>query len=276
MLIMPILINSSKHSKICSVEIKLKDATKVKKSTKLKGFGESNIIVNGTSFNGSVYDIKNKKPNVVVNFIRNNNVRTDKKDFLISTRSSSSSDLYDLYNVEIPLRKVSSGLDNLLGSVILDMQKEIPDIDHGREIDLQDLEVDFHITKEKVDKLRYIVENVDDKNKWDYLFTANGVSDLKATLDFMDLFDFTIISEATIEKEQLDSMINSFSHTFSKSYKELNKFYTKASHNRDVFHKLNTLSQLIYEKPIQLIHHRGEQKVLVRKKNESIGDVNAA
>ena len=65
MLVMPILINSNKHShaKICNVEIKLKNAAKVKKNTDLKGFDQSDIIVNGASFNSSVYNVPKKNPN---------------------------------------------------------------------------------------------------------------------------------------------------------------------------------------------------------------------
>lgn len=278
MLVMPILINANKqsHAKICNVEVKLKNATKVKKGTTLKGYGESDIIVNGSAFNHSVYDIANKKPNVVVNFIRNSNMRSDKKSFLISTRTSSDSPLFDLYSVEFPLRKVSIGLDNLLGSTILDMQKEIPNITYGRDIDLKQLGVDANITDEKLNKLRYIVENVEDKTKWEYLFAANGIGDLKSTLDFMNLFDFSIISEATLPKNQLDSIIDCFSYTYSQNFKRLQKYYDKASHNRDVFHKLNTLSQLIYDKPIHLIHRKEDEKVLVRKKNDSLREKNAA
>lgn len=276
MLVMPILINSNQQSKICNVEIKLKSAVKVKKKTDLKGFGQSDIIVNGSSFNNSVYNIVNKRPNVVVNFVRNNNMRSDKKNFLISTRSYSNSPLFDLYNVESLPRKVSSGLDNLLGTVLLDIQKEIPDIKHGRNVDLKELGVDFHITDDKIEKLKYIVENVEDKDKWEYLFSANGIGDLKSTIDFMNLFDFTIINESTISKENLTSVINSFSYLYDQNYRTLNKYYNKAINNREVFHKLNILNQLIYEKPIHLIHKKEDEKILVMKKNGNKGEKDAA
>ena len=135
MLVMPIL-NTSKNgiSKIYNVEVTLKTAAKVKKDTKLRGFSESDIIINGTSFNDSVYNIKNKQPNVIVNFLRNNNFRANKKDFLITTRENSNSNLFDLYNVDMPPRKITAGLDNLYGSVVIDMQKEIPNIKHGSKL----------------------------------------------------------------------------------------------------------------------------------------------
>ena len=278
MLVMPILINSNKHShaKICNVEIKLKNAAKVKKNTDLKGFDQSDIIVNGASFNSSVYNVPKKNPNAVVNFVRNNNMRSDRKNFLISTRSYSDSSLFDLYNVDVPSRKISSGLDNLLGSVLIDMQKEIPDIKRGRNIDLKQLGVDDHITDDKLEKLRYIVENVEDKDKWDYLFSANGIGNLKSTLDFMSLFDFTIINEATVSKDELKSVINSFSYLHDQNFRTLQKYYDKASNNREVFHKLDILSQLIYEKPVHLIHKKEDEKILIMRKKESKGELDAA
>ncbi len=277
MLVMPILINSNNsRAKICNVEIRLKNASKVKKRTDLKGFGQGDIIVNGTNFNNSVYNTANKKSNVVVNFIRNNNMRSDRKNFLISTRSYSDSPLFDLYNIDVPSRKISSGLDNLLGSVLIDMQKEIPDIKRGRNIDLKQLGIDAHITDDKIEKLRYIVENVEDKSKWDYLFSANGIGDLKSTLDFMNLFDFTIINEATISKDELSSIIDSFSYLCDQNYRTLQKYYDKSFNNRDVFHKLNILSQLIYDKPIHLIHKKNDEKILVMRKRESKGEQDAA
>lgn len=278
MLVMPILINSNKqsHTKICNVEIKLKSAIKVKKKTSLKGFEQSDIIVNGSSFNNSVYNIVNKRPNVVVNFVRNNNMRSDKKNFLISTRSYSDSPLFDLYNIESLPRKISSGLDNLLGTVLLDIQKEIPDIKHGRNVDLKELGVDFHITDDKIEKLKYIVKNVEEKDKWEYLFSANGIGDLKSTIDFINLFDFTIINESTLPEENLTSIIDSFSYLYDQNYHTLKKYYNKAVNNREVFHKLNILNQLIYEKPIHLIHKREDEKILVMRKKDLKGEQDAA
>ena len=129
MLIMPIL-NTSKDgiSRIYNVEVRLKNAIKVKKDINLRGYEEADVIVNGSSFKNSIFNEKNQESNVVVNFIRNKNYRSDKKDFLVTTRNHSNSNLYDLYSIEVPPRKVTTGLDNLYGKVIIDMQKEIPDI----------------------------------------------------------------------------------------------------------------------------------------------------
>ena len=105
MLVMPIL-NTSKDgtTRIYNVEIRLKTAVKVKENTELKGFGEADVIVNGSSFKESVFNTKNQENNVVVNFIRNKNYRSDKKDFLITTRHNSNSNLYDIIKMSEKVR----------------------------------------------------------------------------------------------------------------------------------------------------------------------------
>ena len=272
MLVMPIL-NTSKNgiSKIYNVEVTLKTAAKVKKDTKLRGFSESDIIINGTSFNDSVYNIKNKQPNVIVNFLRNNNFRANKKDFLITTRENSNSNLFDLYNVDMPPRKITAGLDNLYGSVVIDMQKEIPNIKHGRYIDLEKLGVSDHITSDKIDKLKNVIQNkkINTNEELNYLLQANGISDLKSTLDFMNLFDFKIIDESIIKEEDMNNMIASFNNTYSKDFKSLKKYKKIASHNKDVYGKVTYLNQLIYGKPINLIHKAEKEKIKVYK-NDAI------
>ena len=164
MLIMPI-INKSKNgnTSIYNVKISLKNASKVREGVVLRGYDESDIIINGTSFNNSIYNKKGIEPNVTVNFLRNFNYRTGKKDFLVTTREASDSTLYDLYNVEMPPRKITAGLDNLYGSTILDIQKEMPDSPKGKYISLKKIGVDTHITDEKLYKLKDIVEKLTDR-----------------------------------------------------------------------------------------------------------------
>lgn len=271
MLVMPILNKNKKTgvSRIFNVAVTFKGASKVKAETTLKGFGEGDVIVNGVSFNDSVYRNMGKDPNTVVNFIRNNQYRSSKKDFLITTRKYSDSTFYDLYNVDIPPKKISAGLDNLLGAVLIDLQKEIPGVSvKSRYLRLKDLGVDFHITPEKIEKLRYIIENVDDHTKRDYLFAANGISDLKATVDFMNLFDFTIIEGSTIKEEEFTYFLDHFQKFGSKDYRSLKRYHEIASDNKEVYQQLSRISELIYNKPINLIHSEKE-KVLVMKKGDT-------
>lgn len=255
MLIMPIL-NTSKNgiTKIYNVEITLKNAKKVKENTKLKGFSESDVIVNGTSFNNSIFNTKSHEDNVVVNFIRSINYKTDKKDFLITTRTNSNKATYDLYNVAMPPRKVSSSLDNLYGKAIIDMQKEIPNIKKGRYLSLKQLGINSHLTDEKLGKLKYIVENTKEKERLEYLFLINGVGDLRNIIDYFKLFNFTIISEATIKEEDFLKILDAFNYTSSKDCRSLNKYYIMAKENQDIYRRLTILNRILYKKNLNLIN----------------------
>lgn len=272
MLIMPIL-NTSKNgvNKIYNIEVKLKTASKVKENTEVRGLNESDIFVNGKSFNESVYNIKNKDDNVVVNFIRQSNYRNGKKDFLITTRSRNDSTKYDLYHVEKPPVKVTSNLDRLYGKAILDMQKEIPGITKGKYISLSKLGVDEHITEEKITKLRSIVEKVSNEKELDFLLQANNISDLKSTMNFIKLFNFTIINEATISEEQLTSLISSLEYTNSSEVKKLKKYYEMSKSNRSVYKTLTGINKIIYSKPLNIIHKKESSKVLVKTSENKNG-----
>lgn len=274
MLIMPIL-NTSKDgiSRIYNVEVRLKSALKVKKNTNLKGFEEADVIVNGSSFKNSVFNTKNQENNVVVNFIRNKNYRTNKKDFLVTTRHNSNSSLYDLYSIEIPPRKVTTGLDNLYGKVIVDMQKEIPDIERGRYLSLDEVGVGEHLTEERLAKLKYITETAKDDKDFEYLILSNGMGDLKSTIDFIRMFEFEVIGESTILENQVTNLINLLEKTKTREYRNLSSYYDMAKKNKSVYKRLSKLNQILYGKPINLIQKREKGKVFV-KTADTIGRTN--
>ena len=186
MVIMPIR-NKNKQgiSRILNVRIINKNANKVKEGIVLKGYKDGDVIINSQSFNSSIYNTKDQDPSATISFIRSVNYRTEKKDFLITTKESPDSTLYDLYHVNIPPRKISKGLDNLYGSMILDMKNEIPGIEKGRYISLKKLGVDQHITEEKLSKLKEIVEQEKDETKRTNLMQLQGVSDLVKTIEYM-------------------------------------------------------------------------------------------
>lgn len=269
MLIMPIL-NKGKDGKnrIYNVEIKLKNASKVKEGVVIKGYKEGDIMINGTSFNGSIYDTKNKEPNATVNFLRNYNYRTGKRDFLVTTRENAYSTLYDLYNVMMPPRKVTAGLDNLYGSAILDMKNEIPGVKKGRYVSLKKLGIDKHITKDKLEKLEEIVSTEKDEERRYNLMQLRGVSDLAKTIEYMNHFDCTIISEATIAEEELKEVLNIFSFLNTKDTKNLSKYYEIASDNKEIYSKLTQISKILYNKPINLIKSGKKQKVKIKTIDE--------
>lgn len=271
---MPIL-NTSKDgiSRIYNVEVRLKSAVKVKKDTNLKGFEEADVIVNGSSFKNSIFNTKNQENNVVVNFIRNKNYRSDKKDFLVTTRKHSNSSLYDLYSIEVPPRKVTTGLDNLYGKVIVDMQKEIPDIERGRYLSLDDIGVGEHLNAERLAKLKYISETANNDKEFEYLILSNSMGDLKSTIDFIRLFEFEVIGESTVLENQVTDLINSLEKTKTREFRNLNSYYDMAKKNKSVYKKLSKLNQILYGKPINLIQKREKGKVYV-KTTDTIGRKN--
>lgn len=274
MLIMPIL-NTSKDgiSRIYNVEVRLKTAMKVKSNTILKGFEESDVIVNGSSFKNSPFNTKNQEDNVVVNFIRNKNYRSNKKDFLITTRHNSNSNLFDLYSVEIPPRKVTIGLDNLYGKVITDMQKEIPNIKRGRYLSLEKIGVGEHLTEERIAKLKYLSEIAKDDKDFDYLLLSNNMGDLKTTLDFIKLFDFKVIGESTILESQITDLIHLLEETHAREFRNLSSYYHMAKKNKKIYKNMSKLNQILYGKPINLIQNREKGKVFV-KTTDTIGRTN--
>ncbi len=265
MLVMQIL-NTGKDgvNRIYNVKVSLKDATKVKENTSLKGFGESDIIVNGSSFNNSIFNTKNYDGNVVTNFIRSKSYNTSRKDFLVTTRSNSNSELYDLYNVSIPSRKITGGLDNLYGRAIMDMQKEIPNIRKGRYVSLRDLGVTDHITDEKIELLKQISAKATTEEELNYLLTINNLGNLKNTIDFIRMFEFTIISEATIKEEEFNKVVNSLIPTFSKDVRSLRRYHQIACDNKESYEKLSKVNRILYGKSINLIRKKEKSKVLVK------------
>ncbi|MCI8347787.1 MAG: hypothetical protein HFJ12_07620 [Bacilli bacterium] len=270
MLVLPILnTNKDGVSILFLVEVTYPKAIRVKEGVSVKGLEESDVILNGASFNRSIYNTRGIEPNVITNFLRNFNYKANKKEFLVTTRQYADSDLYHLYSVPIPPRKIAAGLDNLYGSVILDLKKEIPGIKKGRYISLKKLGVDRHITQEKLEKLQYLSETELDKNKRKDIFQLNGVSDLEKTIDFMRLFDFTIIGEATLTEEQLTSMITKLQYVNTRDYRNLSRLYEIAKENREVYSKLTRISKIINKKPLHLIKSSKKPRVLVKTNNES-------
>ncbi len=268
MLIMPILnTNKNNVTRIFNVEVRLKTVSKVRERVLLNKCLESDIIVGSSSFNNSIYSREKNSDNTIVNFIRNCSYKSKKDNFLITTRLYSDGKFYDLYNVDLPPKKISTGLDNLYGKSLLDIQKQVPNSPKGRIISLEQLGVDAHITSEKVEDFKLVIENCKDRAKLDYMLLANKVHSLKDTLDFIKMFDFTIISEATIKEKDFNQFSDIFSYTNGKIHKDLKQYYKVAQENERVYKKLTYLNQLLYEKPLNIIKTSNKNKVLV-KKNE--------
>ena len=260
MLVLP-MVNKNKKGNFIIYNIKLdlksENYSKVREGTLIKDYQESDII------NESVFNIPNGEANKTVNFLRYFNSKNNKKKFLITTKKYADSNLYDVYNVEMPPRKVSGGLDNLYGSVILDIKNKIPGgKEKGRVVSLKKLGLDKNITEDKIEKLKKIAALEKNSEKRYNSMQLNGVSDLQNTVDYVKKFSYTILN--TISEEQLKDILVFFEMSNTKEYRELSKYYEIAKDNMEVYKKLTRINKILYGKPINLIDSKNKPKVLVK------------
>lgn len=261
-LILPIV----NRNRILNVKISLKNARKIKSNVMLDNMMESDIIVDGTKYSTSIFNVSDASSNLVVDFIRNSSIK-NKDDYIVTTRKFSNSSNYDVYSVSQPPKKVSKELDDLYGLVITDMRMEIPNTSKGRYISLEKLKIDKHLTDEKMSLLQTIVSGVSDKDRWPVLFREAGIVDLEETLKFINYFDCTIISDTTIPVSTMDEFLSIFEKLNSRDYKSLRNYYNIALSNQKIYNKLLYLSKLINNKPLNLIHSSKEKhKVMVKLK----------
>ena len=265
MLILPIV----NRNRILNVEVKLKNAQKIRTGVKFSDAEESEVIVNGKRLSDSSF--KNVRTDrAALDFIRNASVRF-KRNFLITTREESSSTFYDVYEVEQPSKKINDGLENLYTSAITDMRKEIPGHKKGRYLSLEKLGVGEHLTEEKIQMLQDIVRNVRDSSQWPVLFERAGIIDLIDTLEFLKQFDCTVIDDTTISEDSLQELVGSLKKLNTRDSRNLVNYYNMALSNRDVYTKLSTVNKILYDKPLVLIQSkRQKEKQLVK----SMGDNN--
>ncbi len=270
MLILPIV----NRKRILNVSVKLKDAVKIRSGVILEDTGESEVVVNGRKFTLSSYNNKDNDDTGVVDFIRNASV-INKKNYFITTRENVDSNLYDVYAVTQPYSKVNPALDNLYASVITDMRKEVPGAERGRYLSLQKLGIDKYLTDEKIARLQEIVKEERNQSKWPKLFMEAGIADLPETLQFVDMFDCTVISDTTIPEDVLESTITALEPLNTKDYRGLKNYYNIAKTNEAIYKRLSAINNIIYNQPYKLIQTKKQrQKQFVKvKENHELGKV---
>lgn len=263
MLILPIV----NRNRILNVEVKLKTADKIRTGVKFSDAGESDVIVNGQRLSNSSYKDENSDK-AALDFIRTNSLRY-KRNYLITTREVDSTSLYDVYEVEQPPRKVNDALDNLYVSAITDMRKEIPGNKRGRYLSLEKLGIGDILTDEKIETLSTVVRNASNSLELGTLLDKAGVSDLVETVEFLKLFDCTVVEDTTVAEETLQGMVESLRKLNTRESRNLASYYNMALRNRDIYSKLSTINKMVYDKPLTLIQSkRQKQKQLVK----AIGD----
>lgn len=262
MLILPIV----NRNRILNVEVKLKDAAKIRSGVKFDDALESDVIVNGKKLSESTY--KDEKNNyAVLDFIRGNSL-VHKRNYLVTTRESSDSTFYDVYEVPQPPKKVNDSLDELYASVVTDMRKEIPGIKRGRYISFEKLGIDKHLTDDKLSKLQRIVKDVRDTRQWPALFEEEGIADLHQTINFINNFDCTVINDSTIPEDSIQDILKSLEQLNTRDARNLRNYYNMALANQNIYAKISYINRLIYDRPLSLIQSKSQkQKQLVKVNN---------
>ena len=131
MLVLPII----NKNQVVNVELRIKDASKVRRSVHFDDAGESEIFINSEKFSKSSF-YNSKEKNAQIDFIRSKSILFP-RPFFVTTRAENETDKYDVYELPQPPKKVNDSLDILYSKAILDLQKEIPQKGHrGRYISL--------------------------------------------------------------------------------------------------------------------------------------------
>lgn len=247
MLVLPIV----NRGRVMHVKVSLKDAEKIHNSVILEGTKESDVIVNQQPFSESSY-LYDKEDSSVVNFIRNTSL-ISQNDFLVTTREESESNRYDVYQVKQPPKFINSALDNLYASAITDMRKEIPNVKKGRYLSFEKLGLGDYLTDEKLSRLQQIIRTERNSSRWPQLFEQAGIADIPRTLEFLNHFDCTIISDTTLPEETIQTSIAAMEPLNTQEYRNLKKYYQMAQSNQDIYSRLSIAYHSIYNRPYRLI-----------------------
>ena len=264
MLILPIV----NRNRVMNVHITLKGAEKIRKGISFEDAEEADIIVNREKFSNSVLS-KSKDVKAPIDFIRAKSILYP-RNFLITTRESSDSTLYDVYEVSQPPKKVNDQLDAFYASLITDMRKELPGSKKARNISFEKFEFDKVLTDERIEKLERVMNQLVDDDNLEEMLREEDVLELKQLIDFMNIFDCTVISSATIPEENLEKVVEGFSPVFTDVSMRIKKYYDMALSNKELYRKMSYVSKLIYNEPLSLIKsNKQKEKQLIKKNSES-------
>lgn len=260
MLVFPII----NQRRVMNVELKLKNASKIKKRVHYDDAKESEIVVNKEKFSNSIYH-QSRDINAPIDFIRSKSLLYQ-RNFLVTTKQEEKTKLYDVYEVPQPPKKVSDNLDKLYSKTITDMRKEIPGKQNrGRYVSFEDLGIDADLPSEKIEKLQKVMKEKKDGEDLKSLFEKAGIIDLQETLHFFKNFECTILSDSIIPEDSLQDTLNALSSINTRDYRNLKKYYHMAKSNTEVYAKISYINKMIYDKPLSLMHTSPKQKQYIKK-----------
>lgn len=264
MLVLPIV----NKRKVLNVRLEYKNKKKIRSGVNYDDAQESDIIVNREKFSESIFK-DSGDVNAPIDFIRSKSLLYP-RDFLVTTKEENDSDLYDVYEVAQPPRKVNDNLDKLYSKAITDLRMEIPGASNrGRYVSFEQLGIGDHLTDEKIAALQRIVKEERDERRWPLLFREAGIADLSETIDFINNFECTVISDTSIPEESLQDTLRAMSVINTRDYRNLSNYYAMAKKNTEIYTKISYINKIIYDKPLTLIHsYSKKQKQLVKKMDE--------
>lgn len=262
MLVLPIV----NRNRVMNVQVSLKDAKKIHNSVVLENTKESDVVVNQHNYSDSSYQ---QDDSGVVNFIRNTSL-ISQNDFLVTTREEAESNRYDVYQVKQPPKFINPALDNLYANVITDMRKEIPNVRRGRYLSFEKIGLGQYLTQEKIARLQQIIKTEQDRNRWPVLFERAGIADLYQTLEFLNHFNCTVISDTTLPEATLQSTLQALEPLNTQDYRNLKKYYHIAQTNQEIYSRLSLVHHLLYNSPYQLIRTDKKRENTVSAQNTLI------
>ena len=262
MLILPI----TNKKNIVNVEFKIKNAYKVRHSVHFDDSEESEIIINSEKYSDSIYSKQNEKTSEI-DFIRSKSILFP-RPFFVTTRNKKETNLYDVYEVPQPPKKVNDSLDILYNKAITDLRKETPEINNkGRYISLEEIGLYDFITNELINKIQKIVKT-NNKEEWNKLLESDELKLIEEIIDFLKIFDFNIIKDSYVKEDSIQESIKALSLINSKDYRNLNKYYEMSKSNTDIYTKLSYINRILHGKPLSLIHNDSKEKQLIKKMEE--------
>ena len=259
MIILPIC----NRERVLNVEVELKKARKVARKIKDFNIKPCDVVVNGYKFSDSHFSDSVSTPKSIMNFIRTN-AKTGRSSILISTKEEDG--VYDIYELEGVSDKVSDGVDNLIGTLILALKNE-SSTQKGRYLDLEKIELFDEITLDRIRELEFLNKNMDKVNISKYI-EEHDLRCLFRLLQSMDDFSFTVIKSSLISEEDFNKTIKFLEPTNSRDYINLKNYLELAKDNQREYSKISYINKVINNKPLKLIHSSHE-KVKVYQENNT-------
>ena len=101
-------------------------------------------------------------------------------------------------------------------------------------LSFEKLGMNQYLTEEKIARLQQIIKTEQDRSRWPRLFEQAGIADLPQTIEFLNHFNCTIISDTTLPEVTLQSTIQALEPLQTQEYRNLKKYYHIAQSNQEI------------------------------------------